>query len=396
MPKINVLSKHIAELIAAGEVVERPASVVKELLENSIDAMASAVTVEIKRGGITYIRVTDNGTGIEREDVPKAFLSHATSKISNADDLNAIGTLGFRGEALASIGAVSKTEIMTRANSEDIGTRCTVEGSSILEIEDAGCPKGTTVVVRDIFYNTPARLKFLKKDVSEGNAVSGIVDKIALSHPKVSIRFIRDDKEVLLTPGDGDLSSAVYAVYGKEFTQNLLPSQYELNGVNVSGFVSKPSSSRQNRSMQFFFLNNRLIKNQTIMAALEQGYKGSIMSGKFPACVLFIDVPFDCVDVNVHPAKTEVRFDNGKKIFDAVYYCVKSAITEKDVPVQVDLSKLASKSNFKDQLLQEQLKLPRTKPENSFNDSRKIEIYNNVLKQNEGERYKKSSDDDYS
>ncbi|MEG0979581.1 MAG: DNA mismatch repair endonuclease MutL, partial [Oscillospiraceae bacterium] len=227
MPKINVLPKHIAELIAAGEVVERPASVIKELMENSIDAGSTSITVEIKHGGITYIRITDNGCGIEREDVPKAFMSHATSKISVSDDLSSIGTLGFRGEALASVAAVSKTEIMTKVQSEQIGTRCVVIGSEQTELDDAGCPQGTTIVVRDLFFNTPARMKFLKKDVTEGNAVAGVVDRLALSHPEISIRFIRDGKESLLTPGDGKLDSAIYAVFGKEFSQGIIKSEYE-------------------------------------------------------------------------------------------------------------------------------------------------------------------------
>lgn len=346
MPKINVLPKHIAELIAAGEVVERPASVIKELMENSIDAGATSITVEIKHGGITYIRITDNGCGIERTDVPKAFLSHATSKIATPDDLASIGTLGFRGEALASIAAVSKTEIMTKAESEQIGTRCVVAGSEQIELDDAGCPQGTTIVVRDIFYNTPARMKFLKKDVTEGNAVAGVVDRLSLSHPEVGIRFIRDGKETLLTPGDGKLASAIYAVFGKEFSQGLIPADYELNGIGVSGFISKPLASRSNRSMQFFFLNGRLVKSQTATAAIEQAYKNSIMVGKFPSCVLNIFAPYESVDVNVHPAKTQVRFENEKKIFDAVYYAVKSSIDKKDTPAQVDLSKLKSTSTF--------------------------------------------------
>ncbi|NCC87392.1 MAG: DNA mismatch repair endonuclease MutL [Clostridia bacterium] len=346
MPKINVLPKHLAELIAAGEVVERPASVIKELIENSIDAGSTSITVEIKHGGITYIRITDNGCGIEREDVSKAFLSHATSKIAIPDDLASIGTLGFRGEALASIAAVSKTEIITKTVEEQIGTRCVVVGSEQVEFDDAGCPQGTTIVVRDIFYNTPARMKFLKKDVTEGNAVAAVVDRLALSHPEIGIRFIRDSKETLLTPGDGKLESAIYAVFGKEFSQGLISTDYELNGIGVSGFISKPLASRSNRSMQFFFLNGRLVKSQTATAAIEQSYKNSIMVGKFPSCVLNIVAPYESVDVNVHPAKTQVRFENEKKIFDAVYYAVKSSLDKKDTPAQVDLSKLKSTSNF--------------------------------------------------
>lgn len=342
MPKINVLPRHMAELIAAGEVVERPASVIKELMENSVDAGATSITVEIKRGGITYIRITDNGCGIGRADVSNAFLSHATSKVATPDDLSSIGTLGFRGEALASICAVSKVEMMTKTIDEQIGTRCVVAGSQQMELDDAGCPQGTTIVVRDIFYNTPARMKFLKKDVTEGNAVAGVVDRIALSHPEISVRFIRDGKETLLTPGNGKLDSAIYAVFGKDFSSGLIPTSYELNGIEVSGFISKPLASRANRSMQFFFLNGRLVKSQTAMAALEQAYKNSIMHGKFPSCVLNILAPYESIDVNVHPAKIQVRFENEKKIFDAVYYAVKSAIDKNDKPAQIDLSKLGN------------------------------------------------------
>lgn len=340
MAKINVLPKHIADLIAAGEVVERPASVVKELMENSIDAGATSLTVEIKRGGITYIRITDNGSGIERDDIRNAFKSHATSKILNENDLNGIGTLGFRGEALASVAAVSKVDVLTRTPNEDIGTAYKIEGSEEVMLEDAGCPVGTTIVVRDLFYNTPARMKFLKKDVTEGNAVAGVVDRIALSHPEVSVRFIRDDKQQLVTPGNGNLSACTYSVFGKDFTGGLVETAYELDGINVNGFISLPVASRSNRSMQFFFLNGRLVKSVTAQAALEQAYKNMIMVGKFPSCVLNIYAPLECVDVNVHPAKTEVRFENEKRIFDAVYYAVKSALEEKDKPSKLELAKM--------------------------------------------------------
>ncbi len=335
MPEINILDKHVAELIAAGEVVERPSSVVKELMENSIDAGATLITVEIRRGGITYIRITDNGCGIDRSNIRKAFISHATSKISSADDLDSILTLGFRGEALASVAAVSKVEMLTRAESEDIGTRYCVEGSQETLLDDAGCPKGTTIIVRDLFFNTPARMKFLKKDVTEANAVAGVVDRIALSHPEVCVRFIREGKEVLATPGDGNIKNTIHAIFGKEFSQGLIPCEYELNGIRVNGFISKPVHARANRTMQFFFLNGRLIKTRTAMAALEQAYKNSIMVGKFPSCVLNISIPPMAVDVNVHPAKTEVRFADEKKIFDAVYYCVKFALESGDTRPQM-------------------------------------------------------------
>lgn len=341
MPEINILPKHVAELIAAGEVVERPASVVKELMENSIDAGASAVTVEIRRGGVTYIRITDNGCGIDRGNIKKAFISHATSKIKEADDLDSILTLGFRGEALASVAAVSRVEIMTRAEAETVGTRYCIEGGEEILLDDAGCPKGTTIIVRDIFYNTPARMKFLKKDVTEANAVAGVVDRIALSHPEISIRFIRDGKETLVTSGDGEIKNTVFSVFGREFSQSLMECSYELNGIKVSGFISKPVNSRANRTMQFFFLNGRLIKTRTGTAALEQAYKNAIMAGKFPACVLNITAPAGAVDVNVHPAKTEVRFADEKKIFDAVYYCAKFALQENDTRPQMSFESRA-------------------------------------------------------
>ena len=339
MPQINRLPKHIAELIAAGEVVERPASIVKEIMENAIDAGADKITLEIKRGGITYIRITDNGCGIDRENIRKAFISHATSKISTADDLNAICTLGFRGEALASIAAVSRVEVMTRTEQEPVGTRYCIEGGEETVIDDAGCPKGTTLVVRDLFYNTPARMKFLKKDVSEGNAVASVVDRIALSHPEVSVRFIRDSKDVLFTSGDGKLDSAIYKVLGRDFASTLIPCDYELEGVRVSGYISKPFNARPNRMMQYFFLNDRFIKTRTGMVALEEAYKNSVMVGKFPACVLKIQIAPGAVDVNVHPAKTEVRFANEKMIFNAVYYCAKSALQQGDTRVQASFSR---------------------------------------------------------
>lgn len=276
--RIHVLDKKVAELIAAGEVVERPASAVKELLENAIDAGATMITLEIKNGGVAFIRVTDNGAGILRDDVPNAFVRHATSKILVEDDLAAIGTLGFRGEALASIAAVSKTEILTRTADELAGTRARLEGGEIVETGDAGCPRGTTVIVRELFYNTPARMKFLKKDTTEGNAVAAVAQRIALSHPEVSLRFIKDGREELHTPGDSRLISAIHSVLGREFAQSLLESDYTLSHVHTQGFVTKPLAARSNRNMQFFFLNGRLVKSKTMMAALEEAYKNSVMT----------------------------------------------------------------------------------------------------------------------
>ena len=339
MARIQVLEKQVAELIAAGEVVERPSSVIKELVENAVDAGASVITVEIRRGGVSYMRVTDNGCGIAPEDVPTAFLRHATSKIRRQDDLEAIGTLGFRGEALASISAVAHVELLTRTQDAQTGARYLCGGGEEDTLEEAGCPAGTTIVVRDLFYNTPARMKFLKKDAAEGNSVAGVLDKMALSHPEISFRFIREGKEVLHTPGDNKLSSAIYAVFGKEFSSTLIPVEYELEHVKVSGFISKPAGSRPNRSMQHFFLNGRFIRCRTAMAALEEAYKGSLMVGKFPACVLHLRLSSAAVDVNVHPAKLEVRFVRERPVFDAVYHGVKSALAALDRPKVMEWKK---------------------------------------------------------
>lgn len=340
MAKINILSKHMAELIAAGEVVERPASVVKELMENSIDAGATSITVEIKNGGVSYIRITDNGCGIEKEDVPKAFLSHATSKLKNETDLNSIFTLGFRGEALASVAAVSRVQLLTKTENEVSGTAFVIEGGTEKSLEQAGCPNGTTIIVRDLFYNTPARMKFLKRDVSEANAVAEVVDRIALSHPEISIRFIREGRQVLITPGDGKLISTIYSVFGKVFAESLLEVNYELDGIKIEGYVCKPVCARPSRSMQYFFLNNRYFKSRSCMASMENAYKNAIMVGKFPSCVLNIKLRPDFVDVNVHPAKTEVRFGDERKVTSALYFAVKTALETFDTPVQVDLSKV--------------------------------------------------------
>ncbi|NLX93064.1 MAG: DNA mismatch repair endonuclease MutL [Clostridiales bacterium] len=342
MNKINILSRQVAELIAAGEVVERPASVVKEIMENAIDAGASSVTIEIKNGGITFIRITDNGSGIAKDDVANAFKSHATSKISSALDLDAISTLGFRGEALASIAAVAKVDLLTKTADEEHGTRYCIEGGEQVLLDDAGSPKGTTLIIRDLFFNTPARMKFLKKDVSEANAVAGVVDRIALSHPEVAVRFIRDGKQTLLTPGDGELMNAIYSIFGKEFANSLIPAQYALENIKVSGYVSKPLSARPNRSMQFFFLNGRLIKTVTGMTALGEAYKNAIMVGKFPACVLNIEIAPDMVDINVHPSKIEARFVNERQLFNVIHYCAKNAIGTGDTRPNIELTRAAA------------------------------------------------------
>lgn len=337
MPKIHCLERHVANLIAAGEVVERPASVVKELTENAIDAGATAVAVEIQRGGMGYIRVTDNGCGMEPEDAETAFLRHATSKIQNAFDLEDIGTLGFRGEALAAIAAVARVELMTRTADREFGTGLTLEGGKVVEREVVGCPEGTTMIVRNLFYNTPARLKFMKRDVAEGAAVYAVVQHVALSHPEVSFRFVREGKEELLTPGDGDLRSAVYAVLGREVALGMLPCKRKDEELSVEGFISRPTCCRGNRSGQHFFVNGRYVKSRTMSAALEQAYQNQKMVGKFPGCVLRVACKLNAVDVNVHPAKTEVKFTSERKLFDAVYYAVKETLEAEQGHPQAEL-----------------------------------------------------------
>lgn len=326
MPRINILPKEVYNLIAAGEVVERPMSVVKEMMENSIDAGAKHITVEIKNGGTTYIRITDDGCGIAKEDIKKVFISHATSKIATGEDLDSIATLGFRGEAMASIAAVSKVELLTKSEDEEIGTRYEIVGGEEKDFSDAGCPQGTTIVVRDIFFNVPARMKFLKKDVTEGNSVQGIVERMALAHPEVSFRFIREGRQAIITSGNGDLKGTVYSVLGGEMSDALVEVDYSLGGMRVYGYTSKPHQSRKSRAMQFFFINGRYVKSKTAMAALEQAYKNLIMVGRFPACVLNLEIDPKLVDVNVHPAKIEVRFANEKPIFNLIYYGVKTAV----------------------------------------------------------------------
>lgn len=337
MPEIRVLPKEISELIAAGEVVERPASVIKELVENSIDAGADNITVEIQHGGITYMRITDNGCGIARNDVPTAFLRHATSKIKSSGDLNAIGTLGFRGEALAAVSSVAKVEMFTKPRENDLGTHYEIDGGQEKLCEEAGCPDGTTIVIRDIFYNTPARMKFLKKDVSEANAAAAVVERIALSHPEIAFKLIRDGKQSLMTPGDGKINTTVYSVLGREFAGTLMEVDGGLDGIGVKGLTCKPVSCRPTRNYQFVFLNGRLVRSGTVTAAVEQAYKNSAMIGKFPGFVLYLSVPLDTVDVNVHPAKTEVRFSDERRIFDAVYSSVRSALSKGDTRPEVKL-----------------------------------------------------------
>ena len=332
MPTIQCLDSHVADLIAAGEVVERPASVAKELLENALDAGASAVSVEVQHGGLTYLRITDNGCGIAPSQLPTAFLRHATSKLRRAEDLAAIGTLGFRGEALAAISAVSRVDIFSRERGADQGASLHLEGGVPGEVTETGCPEGTTICVRDLFYNTPARMKFMKKDTAEGAAVTGVVTHLALSHPEVSVKLIRDGAEVLHTPGDGQLRSAIYAALGRDFALGLLPVSGCGGEIRVEGFVTKPLNGGGTRARQLFFVNGRFVKSQLLTAALEEAYRNRLLKGKFPGCVLHITLPKNTVDVNVHPAKTVVKFQNERAVFDAVHYTVKDLLTAGENP----------------------------------------------------------------
>ena len=327
MPKIIQLSPHIANLIAAGEVVERPASVVKELLENAVDAGATKVTVEIKDGGMTFLRVTDNGCGMTAEDARTAFLRHATSKLRTAEDLAAISTFGFRGEALAAVASVSRIDLMTKTADSITGTSLRLEAGVITDESEAGCPDGTTIIVRDLFFNTPARMKFMKSDTVEGGRVAAAVQTQALAHPEVAITFLRDGKQLLSTPGTGDLQAAVYCVYGRDFA-NMVAVDSHWENYHLTGYVSKPTDSRPSRNLQTFFVNGRPVKSRIMIAALEEAYRNQIMTGKFPACVLHLSMPANTVDVNVHPAKTEVKFLQEKAVFDCIHYGTLGALNK--------------------------------------------------------------------
>ena len=327
MAKIHKLSPILADMIAAGEVVERPASVIKELVENAIDAGAKTITVEIKNGGITFMRVTDDGSGMSREDAPTAFLRHATSKISTQEDLSGIATMGFRGEALAAISAVSKIDLMTRTADRGLGTAIRVEAGNVLDVSDAGCPVGTTIIVRDLFYNTPARMKFLKRDSVEGSYISGAVQRQALGHPEIAFRFIKDGKPELSTPGDGRLISAIYAVLGRVTAKEMVEIKSTSSGISVTGYAGKPTANRGSRSYQHFFVNGRYVKSGMMTAALEEAYKNQMMVGRFPIGVLHVNLPPEAVDVNVHPAKTEVKFLREGDVFDAIRYSVLGALS---------------------------------------------------------------------
>ena len=327
MPSIIQLSPHIANLIAAGEVVERPASVVKELLENAVDAGATQVTVEIRDGGMTFLRVTDNGCGMEPQDARTAFLRHATSKLRSAEDLAAIGTMGFRGEALAAIASVSRIDLLTKPADSLTGTSLRLEAGNITEESEAGCPDGTTIIVRDLFFNTPARMKFMKSDTVEGSRVTAAVQLQALAHPEVSIKFLRDGKQVVSTPGNGSLQAAVYCIYGRDFA-NMTEVKSKWDDYTVTGFVCKPTDARPSRNLQTFFVNDRPVKSRLLVSALEEAYRNQLMVGKFPTCVLHLQLPPTAVDVNVHPAKTEVKFLNEKAVFDCVHYGVLAALNK--------------------------------------------------------------------
>ena len=340
MPKINLLGPEVSELIAAGEVVDRPASVIKELVENAIDAGATRVTVEIRRGGVTFLKVSDNGCGILREDVRNAFVRHATSKIKTADDLDSIFTLGFRGEALASIAAVSRIELITRTDGDISGTHYRAEGGRETLFADIGCPVGTSIAVEDLFYNTPARMKFLKKDLSEGNAVAGLIDRLALGNPSVAFTFLRDGVKKLQTPGDGNLLTAIRLILGTEVAAGMLPCGFSRDGIEVAGFLSKPSVSRASRSLQSFYINSRCIRSKTLVSALEEAYRNRLMGGRFPACVLNLSMDAANLDVNVHPAKLEVRFSDERRVFGAVYAACVSALDTENLPQPAPKAKI--------------------------------------------------------
>ena len=332
MPDIQILSPHLADLIAAGEVVERPASVVKELVENAFDAGARTVTVELRGGGATYLRVTDDGCGMTPEDAGIAFLRHATSKLHDAQGLEAIGTMGFRGEALAAISAVSHITLTTRRRGAPSGTHMTLDAGEIQDMYETGCPEGTTMIVRDLFYNTPARRKFLKTDRAEGAACAAAALRCALGRPDVSVRCIRDGEELFFSPGDSKLDSCVYSLLGRELAKTLLPCEGEVDGVRVHGFISSPAAGRGSRAQQHFFCNGRWIRSAALQAALEQAYRNTLLVGRFPACVLYVELSCAAVDVNVHPAKTEVKFSHERAVFDAVYYGARAALEAERAP----------------------------------------------------------------
>ena len=338
MPHIIQLDRHVADLIAAGEVVERPASAVKELVENAVDAGATQITVEVQNGGMTFLRVTDNGCGIAPEDAPTAFLRHATSKIRTKEDLAAIGTLGFRGEALAAISSVSRIDLLTKT-AEAEGVSLHLEGGVVTSQQPAGCPQGTTILVRDLFFNTPARMKFMKSDSAESSAIAAVVQQQALAHPEISFRLIRDGETQLQTSGDGERLAAIYTVFGRELAKNMLAVNSTWEKFHVTGYITKPTATRGNRALQYFFLNGRFIRSRLLSAALEEAYRNQMMTGRFPACVLELQMPLEAVDVNVHPAKTEVKFLNERAVFDAVHYAALSTLSNASGRVAMQMPK---------------------------------------------------------
>jgi len=362
MAQIQKLSPHIANLIAAGEVVERPASVVKELVENAVDAGATQITVEARNGGMTFLRVTDNGCGMAPEDARVAFLRHATSKLRTEADLAAISTMGFRGEALAAIAAVSRIDLLTKTPDRLSGTSLHLEAGEILEDAEAGCPDGTTIIVRDLFFNTPARMAFMHSDTVEGGKVSGAVQLQALAHPEIAFRFLRDGKEILSTPGTGRLEDAVYCIYGRSSGQ-MIPVDSQWEGYKVTGFVTRPTDARPSRSLQTFFVNDRPVRSRLLISALEEAYRNQLMQGKFPGCVLHITLPLNAVDVNVHPAKTEVKFLNDKAAFSCVHYGVLAALNKSEDRPPVRFSSVQEKPPV---TIQKTVQVPPKKQENFF------------------------------
>jgi len=363
MAVISVLDKSVSELIAAGEVIERPSSVIKELVENSIDAGAKHITIEIKNGGTTFMRITDDGCGMSPEDVPTAFLRHATSKISEKEDLDTILTLGFRGEALASVSAVAKVTVMTKRKEDDFGTMYEIAGDTHSDLEECGCPDGTTFIVKDLFFNVPARKKFMKRESTEGTAVSQIIQKIAISHPEIAFRLIRDNKQDFHSDGSGSLYSAIYAVYGKDFAHDLMEVDHEENGIKVTGYAVKPLYSKNNRTYQTFFVNTRYVHSKTLSVALESAYENLVMTGRFPACVLFLEMSPDTLDVNIHPAKAEVRFSDEKKVIDAIYFAVKNAMLKAGLIYEFQMPKREWTSPPKPQYEQKPLIPEKSAPE---------------------------------
>ena len=347
MGKIQQLSPHVADLIAAGEVVERPASAAKELVENSIDAGAKNITVELQDGGMSFLRITDDGCGMSAEDAETAFLRHATSKLRTAADLEAISTLGFRGEALAAISSVSRIDLLTKTADADFGTSLHLEAGKITEKSEAGCPTGTTIIVRDLFYNTPARMKFMKRDSVEAAALLSAVQRLALAHPEIAFRVIRDGEEQLRTVGDGKLHSAIYAVMGKTTAKEMLPLKSAWEKYSLSGYVSTPTASRGNRANQVFFVNGRHVRSKTMIAALEEAYRNRMMVGRFPSCVLHLNLPEHLVDVNVHPAKIEVKFLNEKDVFDCIFYGVKGALEQTSGKVELKMKPLPTEKELR-------------------------------------------------